>query len=229
VESLQWLRHRQSYGVGDPQRSHNQAIFLKDLLVSHVDGFADPLAVPLARIFYSLVDTDMDFDTAYALLRGLVASGISQHPDRITLSLKPSFEVKDYHFDAEHPLETLKPFYEHIAPRLSDKDYSDATVEEAQKALVDFVDARLASEETVDDLMEKEIWLQVADDADRERIHFALVERTARSLERSGDVAAATDLVTAYIIEKETLRLSASAKQGRSLLAELVGEQVPAY
>lgn len=222
VESLQFLRHRQSYGIGDPQRSHNQAVFMKDLIVRHIDAFADPLTVPLARIFYSFVDTDMGFDTAYALTRGLIASGISEHPERITLSMKPSFQVKDYHFDPENPLKQLEPFYEHLAKRLSDKDYSDASVEEIQTALIAFVDARLATEEPVDDLMEKAVWLQVVDDNERERIHFALVERSAHALEDAGNHDVAIDLVTAFIIEKETLGLTDSGDKGRALLATLI-------
>lgn len=224
VEGLQWLRHRQSYKLGDPQRSHNQATFLKDLLVRHVARFADPLMLPLTRVGYTLVDTDMPFNDAYALLRGLAASGIEQHPERITLAMRPAYETVDYHFDPEHPLKDLEAFYKVLAPRLDKKDFSAATVEDVQYALVTHLDERLASDKPVDDLFDKEIWLQVQDDGERERIHLAIVARSAHALADAGDLDGAIALVTWFVVEKQALGLAEAEQDGRALLADLLEE-----
>ncbi len=225
TEALQWLRHRQSYAIGDPQRSHNQAVFIKDLIVQKADRFSDPLTAPLVRVFYSLVDTDMDFSTAYALLHTLLASGITEHPERITLTMKPAYSTADLHFDPEHPLASLERFYEKQAPHLSSKDFTGVPVSAVQSQLLAYLDARLASEIPTGDLMQKEIWLQVEDDAQRERIHFALIERASRALADAGDLEGAIDLASAFVIEKETLKLDVSAYNGRVLLAEFISKR----
>lgn len=225
TEGLQWLRHRQSYAIGEPQRSRNQATFMKDLVVAHIDRFKDPVAVPLARVFYSFVDTDVDFDTAYALLRALIASDISTHPERITLSMKPPYPTVERHFDPQHPLSDLEGFYASLAKRLPEKDYSGATTDDVRSELLAYLYGRLASAQPVDDLVEKEIWLQVEDEVQREHMHFALVERAAHALSDGGDAEGALDLATAFVIEKETLGLDASERQGRELLAGLIRER----
>lgn len=224
-EALQWLRHRQGYALGDPQRSHNQAVFLKDLAHAHAPRLADPLMLPFARILFSSVRTDMGFGTAYALLRGLADSGLGAHPERVTLSMRPSYQVADYHFDPEAPLKGLEGFYATVARHLGKKDFSGATAGQVQEALVASVDAALASGKPMDGLFDKEIWLQVEDAATRERLHFALVERQARALALSGDLEGAIGLVTDFVIEKETLGLGSPEHEGRALLARLIAPE----
>lgn len=222
AEALQWLRHRQSYALGDPQRSHNQAVFMKDLVLGHADRFANPLSVPFARIAYSFARTDMGFDVAYALLQALIASDLAAHPERITLTMRPAYPAAEYHFDPNEPLKGLTAFYANVAKRLPRDDYAGATLAQVQSALVATIEERLASDERVDDLLDKAIWLQVEDGGERERLHFALIERTARSLAQEGRTDEAVDLVAGFVLEKDTLGLEGPARDGRALLSDLL-------
>jgi len=219
VETLQFLRHRQGYALGDPQRSHNQGLFLKDLIQNHGNKFADPRTIPLTRVLYSFIQTDMSFATAHTLFQLYLKSGILEEPDRITLAMKPAYATVDYHFDPEKPDEHLVNFRENIAPRLSEKDFSDLTVSQMQEILITYIGDRLKSDAPISDLIDKQIWLQVEDDHVRERIHFDLITRHLSTI-WNHDLA--VDLLTSYIIEKETLGVQEYAEKGKALLAELL-------
>ncbi|PIR99002.1 hypothetical protein COT87_01740, partial [Candidatus Collierbacteria bacterium CG10_big_fil_rev_8_21_14_0_10_44_9] len=36
VDTLRWLRHRQSYAVGEPQRAHNHSTFIKQMTIKYL-------------------------------------------------------------------------------------------------------------------------------------------------------------------------------------------------
>ena len=64
-------------------------------------------------------------------------------------------------------------------------------------------------------------WRQVEDDATREELHYAYVEKYAKQLNET-DNAAAVQYVADYILEKQTLGLSEWETKGRDLLTTLV-------
>jgi hypothetical protein len=38
TDTLRWLRHRQGYAIGEPQRAHNHSTFLKQLILRFFTG-----------------------------------------------------------------------------------------------------------------------------------------------------------------------------------------------
>ncbi len=215
TESLQFLRHRQGYAIGDPQRSHNQALFMKDLIINHGQRLKDSLNLPLERVLFSLVNTNMEFATAHTLLHGFLDAEIYQDASRITLSMKPHHETEDYHFDPDNPTEHLDVFLKNVAPRLSEEDFSNMSIAEIQDQLIGYIKERLDSGEPVADLIDKRIWLQIEDPDARERIHFDLVSLHIKFLQHKN---LAEDFLTSYILEKETLGLPKWADKGKELL-----------
>lgn len=224
TESLQWLRHRQSYAIGDPQRSHNQAVFMKDLILTQTDRFRKEFGTPMLYILYSMVDTNMDFKTARAIFQGYLASEIDKNPERITLSMKPYHETVDYHFDFENPDQQVQKLIDRLKPYLSKEDLSLRTLDSVQTELVAFLEESIDDEESIQMVMEQQLWRQLEDAKLREEWHYAFMEKSAEQARGKGDTAEAIDLVSAYIIEMEALSEKQWALKAKNYLSTLVKE-----
>ncbi|MBU0613787.1 LCP family protein [Patescibacteria group bacterium] len=223
TETLQWLRHRQSYAIGDPQRSHNQAVFLKDMVIMQLPTIKKYWSKPMLYLLYSMVDTDMDFNTAYTLLQGYIDSGINQRPDDIVLSMKPYYETVDYHLDLQNPSQQIGSLLDRIRPYLSSDDLSDKTLSDIQGELIAYLDDALIDDDEFQIVVQQQLWLQIEDDSLREEYHYAFIEKYAYTFydENSEDVV---DVVSAYIMEKELLEIFDWAERGRGLLAYFVAQ-----
>ncbi len=220
TESLQWLRHRQSYAIGDPQRSQNQAVFMKDVALRLLDGGIPDV---LFHVLYSFVDTDMDYATAKTLFESLMVHGIVDRPDDIALDMKPYFDVKDIHFDPEHAEEQVAALVAKLQGRLSRFDLSNKTIDEIQADLVTYLEAELEEGDDVASIVDEELWLQVEDAGTRESLQYRCIELSARELHGS-DRTAAIQLVADYILEKQTQGMLVWEQKGRSLLESLIAK-----
>ena len=219
TETLQWLRHRQSYSIGDPQRSHNQAVFMKDVALKLLGE--DGISTVLMHILYSLVDTDLDFKTAQALYTAYRASEIAERPDDIRLTMKPYYETKDYHFDPENAEAQVDALISTLQGRLSDRDLSNRSLEELQEELETYLRESLASSESVEHVYNEQLWRQIEDEDTREELHFRFMEKYLRELKEI-DNDKAVEVVTDYILEKQYYGLTDWEEKGRNLLATLV-------
>lgn len=220
TETLQWLRHRQGYAIGDPQRSHNQAVFIKDMIIGHLARFRSDFTGPMTYVLYNLVDTNMDYVTAKTLLDGFVTAEVDTRPEDIRISMKPFHETVDYHFDTENPTAQLDQFYSFLSTVLPDDVFTDRSLEEIQAELVAYLSERLANGDTVEDIVDMQLWLQIEDDTTREELHYQFVEAFAYELVEQ-DSEAVMALVSDYILEKEALQLEDWEDQGRGLLQYL--------
>lgn len=216
TETLQWLRHRQSYAIGDPQRSHNQAVFIKDMIVGHLGKFRNDFSVPMQYVLYNMVDTDMDFKMARTLLQGYMNTKIDDRPDDIELTMRPWYPTVDYHLDPENAAEQIDALVDFLKPYLPPEDLSLRSIESVQEELIGYLELRLDSGEPVDDVLEKQLWLQVEDEETREELHYQYFLRYLETLEEDQII----DTITLYILEKETFGLEESAERGEDLLLE---------
>lgn len=221
TESLQWLRHRQSYAIGDPQRSQNQAVFMKDVALKLLGGNGIP--DPIFRLLYSFVESDMDYSTAKALYDGLLVNGMVNRPDDIVLTMKPHFDVQDIHFDPEHAQEQIDALVAKLQGRLNRFDLSGKSLEEIQADLVNYLSDCIAKETDIESIVEERLWEQVENDGDRESLHYQFIELYAHDVNDS-DHEAAVRLIADYILEKQTGGLLVWEQKGRSLLEMYVGE-----
>jgi hypothetical protein len=221
-ESLQWLRHRQSYQIGEPQRVANQATFIKDIIVSHISTFESDITLPLQYVLYSFVDTDMSFAVAHTLLEGFINSSIDERPDDIQTQLRPYYPTQELHFDLENYDEQLASIVEYLRPYLSDEDLSEIPLEQIQTYLVDFIFEQIELEDDLTDILDKQLWLQVDSDSQREEVHYSVIEQYARQALSDGDQNTAVKIVTDYILEKELLEIGDWEDRGRELLSEVL-------
>lgn len=220
TSSLQWLRHRQSYRIGDPQRSHNQALFLVDVLNRFATEDAR-VSATLQYILYSFVDTNMEFGTARTLYEGLAAANVGSHPESITFAMKPYHETADYHLDFENPDEQIAKLLDRIRPYLSKADLSGRTLADVQEELVLYLNEALLTDDGVALVVSEETWRQVEDEEQRETLHYAFMERRVRTLVMT-EKETAVRYVADYVVEKQALGLAAWEEKGRALLAEIV-------
>lgn len=220
TESLQWLRHRQSYAIGDPQRSQNQAVFMKDVALKLFEG--DGISSMFFHLLYSYVETDMDESTAKALYDGLLLHGIANRPHDVTLSMKPHFDVKEIHFNPDEATETIAALLARLEGRLSEYDLSKRSLESVQRDFVLYLEAVLAGEKgSIAEVVDQQLWRQVEDDGVRESLHYRYLEAYAQDRIRS-DRDDVIQMIADYILEKQTLGLVVWETKGRRLLETLV-------
>lgn len=220
TETLQWLRHRQSYAIGDPQRSQNQAVFITDM-ITRFTAQEHVLPVTLQYALYTFVETDMPYDIGRALYQGLVSSGISQRPEDITSTMKPFYATQNIHFDLENPAEQIAALLDRVRPYLSNSVLSNRSLAEVQEDLVAYLRAALQSDVEVTHVWDEQLWLQVEDEAAREELHYAFVERYTALLFVI-DQATAVTLLTDYILEMQALGNSEYETKGKILLSTMV-------
>ncbi|HJN84800.1 MAG TPA: hypothetical protein QF873_00595 [Patescibacteria group bacterium] len=181
--TLQYLRHRQSYAIGDPQRSYNQSIFLSDLVMNRMD-IVDSIPLPARFALFKLVDTDMSHSFADALYSWLANSDIPGDTERITHATKPdwtpvAFEMRFDEEHAEEQLQSLHKVLRYYDPsfKVSDlqsilKNYIDEHVASSYSKLVngDLVGAR----ESLDFVTDQQLWHQVEDAGSRSELMVAV-------------------------------------------------------
>jgi hypothetical protein len=72
--------------------------------------FKSPAMLPVAKVLHSYVDTNLDFESFYTLLREFAEAGLDEHPEWIELSMVPNYKTTDYHFDFNNPSSMLTRF-----------------------------------------------------------------------------------------------------------------------
>lgn len=221
-QSLQWLRHRQGYAIGDPQRSRNQAVFMKDIILTQLNRFRSDSFRPMLFVMYGMLDTDMDFATARALLAGYLNTRIDERPDDIRLRMRPYYEVEDYHLDFDNPDEQIENLLRRVAPFLSESDLSRKPLSQYQKELVEFLEEEIDDDEGVWGVIDKRLWLQIEDDEEREYWHWRFMERRVDILLAEGELDKVERLLTEYIVEKEALEEWQYFEQGKDLLRSVI-------
>lgn len=219
TESLQWLRHRQSYAIGDPQRSQNQAVFMKDVALKLFTG--DGLSSLFFHLLYSFVHTDMSEATARALYDGLLLHSIGARPDDIVLTMKPHFDVQELHFDPENAEAQVAALLAKLQGRLSQFDLSNRSLEEVQTDLVTYLKDSITTSQDLQEIMDGQLWLQVEDTATRESLQYQFTELYVRQLD-SADHDVAVQLIADYILEKQTEGMLVWEQKGRALLETYV-------
>ncbi len=100
--ALQYLRHRKTYALGDVQRSYNQGKFLRHQAIRRGDLLTGAKGDILLRMGLGMVDTDLDMETAQALVY-LLKNNDALTDSRIDVTMMPKVNLARLEKEAEIP------------------------------------------------------------------------------------------------------------------------------
>jgi anionic cell wall polymer biosynthesis LytR-Cps2A-Psr (LCP) family protein len=216
TETLQWLRHRQGYAIGEPQRARNHSTFLKQMTIKFVPAEkSSKIDTALQYILYKIVKTDLSFAEAQALVNAMSGMDLANHPERIRLSMRPAYDVQDIPYVEEHLGEYLDKTLGPVTKYLSKDDYSGVKEEEAQAKLLEIIEAKKNNPEFITWAFENNLWLQIEDDEKRLAAQYDFLERY---LPLVSEKAERKNIITDYILEMEHRGENARVEKGKSLL-----------
>jgi anionic cell wall polymer biosynthesis LytR-Cps2A-Psr (LCP) family protein len=101
--TLQSLRSRHSYGIGDFQRSYNQGQFIRQMILKQTPKLDDGIMTEvLLRGALLLVDTDLSAEQASSYLQQMKSKGFGKKED-VVVRMKPSMKMQVTAFDFTDP------------------------------------------------------------------------------------------------------------------------------
>jgi len=219
TETLQWLRLRQAYAIGEPQRAHNHSTFLKKLLTDYLPKSDSKFSFTWEYLFYRLVNTDLSFAQSQTILSALSEMNLQDRPDLITLFMQPAYLVADIPYDSEHLQEYLSKMLDPISERIPEGAYTGISEIEEQQKLMDLVNVGLEDIDFVKRAFEQKLWLQIDDNATRESVHFALMSKYLNGL---ADEKEKQNILADYILEMEALGEVEWLESARNLLSAMI-------
>lgn len=217
TETLQWLRNRHGYAIGEPQRAHNHSTFIKQMMIQFVPAKKTILDTPLRYIVYRMVKTDLSFSQAQTVINAVSAMDIAGHPEKIQLSMRPLYAVQDIAYDPEKINEHLEQTLGPIKHLLSKNDYSDASVETLQAKLLKVIEENKNNWEFASWAYENHLWLQIEDGQQSLAVQYDLLTSYLSSLSDKKEREA---IITDYIVEMEDRGQTLWQIKGKKLLAE---------
>ncbi|MBT5338200.1 hypothetical protein HN858_04395 [Candidatus Falkowbacteria bacterium] len=94
TETLQWLRNRQGFAIGEPQRAHNHSTFIKQMLIKYLgEEDSDPNKV-WQYIIYKMLKTDLSFQQVQDIVKVVSAFDLAKNAGQINTLVKPEPTVK---------------------------------------------------------------------------------------------------------------------------------------
>jgi len=219
TETLQWLRNRQSFAIGEPQRAKNHSTFIKQMLLKYSKDNSSTFDATWQYVIYKMLKTDLSFPAVREVIKVVDEMNLEKENWRINLYMRPAFEVADIPFDEENLTEQLHKLIDPIAHLLPEADYSDETKEETQKRLQDIVSSSLAEPEFANWAWDNHFWLQIEDEETRQDLHFELIKQRVIN---AGTLEEKEAIISEYILKMENRDQKKWEDKGRDLLKQLI-------
>jgi hypothetical protein len=219
TETLQWLRNRQSFAIGEPQRAKNHSTFIKQMLLKYSKDNSSTFDATWQYVIYKMLKTDLSFPAVREVIKVVDEMNLEKENWRINLYMRPAFEVADIPFDEENLTEQLHKLIDPIAHLLPEADYSDETKEETQKRLQDIVSSSLADPEFANWAWDNHFWLQIEDEETRQDLHFELIKQRVIN---AGTLEEKEAIISEYILKMENRDQKKWEDKGRDLLKQLI-------
>ncbi|MFA5129106.1 MAG: hypothetical protein WC445_04085 [Patescibacteria group bacterium] len=221
TETLQWLRQRQGYAIGEPQRAHNHSTFIKQMMIRFIPKRNSTMNTALEYIMYKIVRTDLTFAETQALVDTLSSMDLEKNTERVSLLMKPAYVVQDIPYAEEYIGEYIDKMVKPIKDLLPGGDYSGLTEEEVQTKLLEIIDEKKNDPEFVSWSFENNLWLQIEDKEKRLATQYDLLGLYLPSLSEKSE---RESILADYILEMENYGEEEWAKKGKDLLAKELGQ-----
>lgn len=220
TETLQFLRQRQGYAIGEPQRAHNHSTFLKHLLLSYLPEEVKSTDTPFDYLLYSLVQTDLSFKQAQIIYSDLIEMHLPDNKEKIKLQMRPAYAVADIAYDPSTVGNYVDGIVSAIADRLPPEAYSGKSLTEIQEILISYIDENINDAEFVDWAYNNKVWLQIENDNDREAYHYQILLKYLNSQNEKDEKIS---ILTDYISEMQYMELNDYAIKAEKMLEAEVG------
>lgn len=214
-ETMQWLRLRQGYAIGEPQRARNHSTFIQQMMIKFSPQLSSKANLPLGYLLFKLVHTDLTFNQGYQLAQAMIDIDLSNHPERIQLLMRPAYDVQDIKYNPETLNENISSLIKPIADIIPEGAYSGETEEASQQRILDNINKSLDDPEFISWAFNNYLWLQIADNNQRENIHYIILEKYISGID---DKAECNRVIADYIIEMEDLGQNEWSGKGKDLL-----------
>jgi len=174
-KTLQVLRTRKSFAVGDYQRVYNQAQFLRQAMVRNFGLLNGPMRPVVLRGLLALVKTNLTYDKAVEITDALAATDFASSPDNIAVKIRPSLKVnfKVFDFKNEESIESLRDQLNLDAIAKKDTTaFAPADFQKYMENKIAGIIARAAQDTAksptavisrLKNIYDQKVWLQVAD------------------------------------------------------------------
>ncbi|MCX6739845.1 MAG: hypothetical protein NTZ49_01285 [Candidatus Parcubacteria bacterium] len=215
TETMQWLRLRQGYAIGEPQRARNHSTFIKQMIIKFTPQIDSGFSMPVKYLMYKLVRTDITFKQAQLLAEEVKKMDTPNHPERIQLLMRPAYAVQDIAYDPEKINEYVDRLIKPIAKVIPEGAYSGQSQEQVQQKILDNINNGLKNPEFVIWAYQNYAWLQLEDETQREQAHFDLLNFY---LPLINDAKSKDQVLADYIIEMEDRGFTDWAQRGKDLL-----------
>ena len=217
TETLQWLRNRHGYTIGEPQRAHNHSTFIKQMIIKFVPTTQTKLNTALQYLVYNLIKTDLSFEQTQKILDTVSTMDIANHPEKIQLTMRPFYSVQDISYDPENVTEYLEQTLGPIAHLLSKDDYSNLSEETVQANLLSIIEKNKNNPEFISWAYENNFWLQIEDNEQSLAVQFDLLKDYLPLL---SDSSKRQSILADYILEMENRGESVWQTKGKDLLIQ---------
>lgn len=221
TETLQWLRHRQGYAIGEPQRAHNHSTFIKQMITRFVPADSNKIDTALHYIIYKMIKTDLTFEQVEHIIAELSQMDLGDNPDRIRLNMRPYYEVQDIPYDEEQAGVYVESMIGPIKQWITNHGYTGATVEDAQSQILAIIEDKKEDTEFITWAYDNNLWYQIEDEDTRMQLHYDFVLSYSEMQEEDKRKQVIAD----YIIEMEYYNQDEWVEKGKQLLLEEVDIQ----
>jgi anionic cell wall polymer biosynthesis LytR-Cps2A-Psr (LCP) family protein len=216
TETIQWLRNRHGYAIGEPQRAHNHSTFIKQMIIKYAPTKTTQLDKALQYIVYKLVKTNLSFAQTQQITEIISSMDVIGHPEKITLSMRPAYPYKDISYDPEKINQNLEETLGPIKRFLSKEDYSGSTTTTLQAKILDTVKKNKNNPEFVSWAYENNLWLQIEDQNQSLAIQHSLLVSYLPFLEKQTRESVLAD----YILEMENRDEAIWQEKGKKMLLQ---------
>jgi anionic cell wall polymer biosynthesis LytR-Cps2A-Psr (LCP) family protein len=220
TETLQWLRERQAYAIGEPQRAHNHSTFIKQMMIKFLGGKNSQPNKALQYVIYKIVKTDLSFLQTQAVVGVLAEMKLADHPDNIKLAMRPAYGVQDIPYVSENLSEYLDKTVGRVKNQLSKDDYSGASQAETETKLLKLIGEKIGDKDFVAWSYENNLWLQIEDSQKRLAIQFDILNKYLPQLATS---TIRQSIIADYILEMENYGEDSWAEKGKEILKAELG------
>ena len=216
-ETLQWLRLRQGYTIGEPQRARNHSTFIKQQLINLPPKINSAMNIPWQFILYKMVHTDLSFSQTREIIAAIGKMNLATQPENISLAMKPPHAVQDIPYDPTKVDEYLKSRIEPIKHLLPAADYSAATKEAMEEKILAAFNENKQDQTFITWAFDNGLWFQIEDAQKRETLHYEIISKYVSFI---SDEVQREKIIADYIMKMDEINENAWATKGRDLLVQ---------